>query len=345
MIQTFDPAVATVVFYAFDSTSHRYFDDLNAPGPVGDEPAARAAREAIRDMVKGFDHAVGAIAAVLGPQDSLLIVSDHGFQAVKNGVLFENGADARIWSIRLREALQRRGLDPLQSGFTLIWERGLIVVRVHPGEFARQERTLDAIAGFLRSVQNLHGEPLLSVNVLDRTERPESRPWLERLRQTAVDFYLSYIRQIHLDEPAHAYIFATMNADVLDRIGPSEMIQVEGQRMLSTQLLYIDNFTGTHAPEAILVAAGPAIRAQDTRFRKSVLDVAPLIFYLADQPIPDDLEGKLPTDWIVEEHLAANPPRQEPVERGVTHLIPDDAPLLERLKTHGYLKSSTEKRE
>ena len=106
-----------------------------------------------------------------------------------------------------------------------------------------------------------------------------------------------------------------------------------------------EGFDGDHLETAVFAAAGGPIRARSERGSLSVLDVAPLLFHLTGQPIPDDLEGELPEELLDPEWLAAHPPRR--VAAADAPRLPDspDAPgvqvddeaMLERLRALGYV--------
>ena len=82
----------------------------------------------------------------------------------------------------------------------------------------------------------------------------------------------------------------------------------------------------------------------DERDRVSVLDIAPMLFYLADQPIPDDLPGTLRTDWIEPAVLEAKPPREirasefPSLPEGPEVESVEDPELTERLRALGYVE-------
>ena len=107
-----------------------------------------------------------------------------------------------------------------------------------------------------------------------------------------------------------------------------------------------DDFSGAHDPIGIFLAAGAGIREQQARVDLSVLDIAALIFHLAEQPIPDDLDGSLPEQVLAPEWLAAHPPRTlsaleyPTLVRSVAAPDPsaDDEEVTERLRSLGYVE-------
>jgi hypothetical protein len=132
----------------------------------------------------------------------------------------------------------------------------------------------------------------------------------------------------------------------MQALGPDATVRVAGQPVRAGDLAFAERFDGTHHPTAVFIAAGGPVRTIRERQAFSVLDVAPLVTYLAGEPLPDDLEGSLPRDWIRADHLAAHPPRsvaaaQAPglvdVVAGTETSVDDDA-MTERLRALGYLR-------
>jgi hypothetical protein len=122
-----------------------------------------------------------------------------------------------------------------------------------------------------------------------------------------------------IDPTAHTMLIALPRGSVLDPLWPDGQIRVDGMKMPLHDAIYRQRFTRIHTATAIFVAAGGEIERQSERGRLSVLDVALVVAYLAGLGLPDDLEGRLPIDWISPEAAAENPARM---------LIASDLPQL-----------------
>jgi hypothetical protein len=140
-------------------------------------------------------------------------------------------------------------------------------------------------------------------------------------------------------------VFGTPQAEALDAAWPDGTVTAAGARLPLSALVHPHEFSGTHDPTGIFLAVGRGIRAVPERADVSVLDLAPLLFYLAGQPIPDDLEGRLPEELLTAELLAAHPPRT--VAAAALPRLPeadpakgtaDDRAIRERLHSLGYAK-------
>jgi hypothetical protein len=147
-----------------------------------------------------------------------------------------------------------------------------------------------------------------------------------------------------LDAPSHAWLVGVPNGSVLGSLAPDAPVLVAGRELPLRDLVARDAFDGSHAPIGVFAAAGGPIRPQPGRVDVSVLDVAPLLFALAGQPVPDDLEHPLRTDLLDPAWLAAHPPATvgasalpglpRPAAIGG---VSDDA-MTERLRALGYVK-------
>ncbi len=108
--------------------------------------------------------------------------------------------------------------------------------------------------------------------------------------------------------------------------------------------------SGTHRPEGIFIAGGPYIRRGIELAELSILDIAPLLLYSLDLPIPVDLEGQVPNEAIETSRLMIRP-----VQKIVSHPEPlspagveaetesglneeDEEEIMRRLQALGYVE-------
>ena len=96
------------------------------------------------------------------------------------------------------------------------------------------------------------------------------------------------------------------------------------------------------APKGVFVVSGPSVKPGLVR-RLTVYDVMPLLAWLKRLPISAELPGRLPTEVLQPEALAAQPPGSVPAyPKRVPQAGPvgdgADAEMLERLRALGYLQ-------
>jgi arylsulfatase A-like enzyme len=337
--ERYDPEIGALTFYGVDASSHRYWhasypeEFRESVLPFSDDEA-----DAVQHAVRGVDRAIGQLAATLAPEDTILVVSDHGFERR------DDSADA--WITRVEDVIEAHDLDPDRDGFRLTGTFGAVAFRVAPGPFEAREATAQKLRGLLESYRSVDGDPLLRTQIFDVAPRPEGkrRPWTARLRQWGARLLMERVFDTYLDPGAHAVVVGYPIASRLEPLWPDGAIARGDERLPLHRAISRQRFTGTHHPTAIFVAAGGPIAPVSERDELSVLDVAPLVAYLAGRPIPDDLEGELPTAWIAAEHLAAHPPRHVASDElpGLSEdpeSMPEveDPALLEKLRALGYV--------
>lgn len=103
-------------------------------------------------------------------------------------------------------------------------------------------------------------------------------------------------------------------------------------------------WTGTHRPDGIFIAWGPHVRRGQRLDPIGLYDITPTILHLQEQPVPEDMDGRVLTEIFTEDYLRGHPVRrrerhdadpQEPVGE----LTPDEASQVEaRLRALGYLE-------
>lgn len=317
------PDVGAVTFYALDVLSHRYWHTLGAdgsprPGASGSDILPRTAR--------GIDRAIGEIIDNLAPEDTVLVVSDHGFQAREEA--------SRKWGFDPRRRLQRAGIEPGREKLTILSSFGSVSIRIEPGPAAEREATLERIAGFLETIRSSDGAAAFRILPYHIPPRPGELAVQEVLKVTPEML------------PAHAFLVAQPDEEVFERIAHESSLLIGGERVAMDELATAHDFTGAHLPIGIFLAAGPAIRHHSRRLRLSVLDVAPLMMYLAGQPVPNDMEGQLQRALIDPDHLERDPPAtieaarapRLPDDKGSAAKAGEDAETSEKLRALGYIQ-------
>jgi predicted AlkP superfamily phosphohydrolase/phosphomutase len=340
LVRSFDPQVGVVTFYTPDMRSHRFWraafpDQFEAGVPA---PPAEL-KSAITDGYRGVDRALGEILATLSDDDVVLVASDHGFQA--------EDEVRPVWVWRLSPWLAAAGLDTERDRFSLIGEFFAASLRVHPGaDTSERDGVTERLVELLESCQTESGEPLVSVYAVDVAERPAAheRSILQRLYQWGLRQALWYGFSTRLDPDAHAVVFAMPRNDTLEALWPDGKVKIGDRTVPIGELVARQEFSGTHNPIGVFLAAGGPIEPGAERGRVSVLDIAPTLFYLAGQPIPDDLEGELLRDWIRPDLLASRPPQTVPAVE-MPGFTAEDAPaagvdpdLTEKLRALGYVQ-------
>ena len=341
LAKAFDVEIGAVTFYSVDALGHRFWHDAfpEAFGP-GVPPPDPAYAGVIREAYLGVDRALGKIRASLAPEDVLIVVSDHGFEAGDGG--------RRVWTSSLEGLLRAAGLEAGREPFAFVSQFATVTIRVQPGPLAERDALAERIAATLREIRGAaDGEPLYSVYLVDGAERPpgQERSLEERLLQWGVRQAAWWIFGVEFGSDAHAWVLAQPRPKALDALWPDGRVTANGVERPIAELAAPDDFTGKHHPTAVFLAAGGPIRPRAERLQLSVLEIAPLLVHLAGEPLPDDLERPLPAQLLDPAWLAAHPPRSVPAASLPSPPRPDggnaaagDEALRERLRSMGYIR-------
>ncbi len=102
--------------------------------------------------------------------------------------------------------------------------------------------------------------------------------------------------------------------------------------------------TGTHDVAGVIIASGPAFRAAGAIDGATIFDIAPTALAVMGLPVGEDMDGRVLTEIIRQEHMAVHPlsfvPSYEPAvgrERGEVGSTMDDS-IREQLKSLGYIE-------
>jgi predicted AlkP superfamily phosphohydrolase/phosphomutase len=100
--------------------------------------------------------------------------------------------------------------------------------------------------------------------------------------------------------------------------------------------------SGVHTMDGILVARGPGLRRGAALTGARIGDLAPTFLYLAGQPVPSTMDGRVLEGLFEPEYLAARPPARRDAAaeviqaaRGVSDQ--DDASMRDKLRGLGYI--------
>ena len=247
----------------------KYFD----PGHPKYQPGSPYAG-AIRDFYRLLDEQVGALLAEVGRETTVVIMSDHGAQAMEGG-LAVNEWLRREGYLAVREPLPG-GLVPL-SKVQIDWEHtvawgaggyyGRIFLNVQGREPQgtippeRYEAVRDELAARLEAMPGPGGRPLGT-----RVFKPEA----------------IYARCGHVPPDLIVY-FGNLAWRSVGSLGLGSIYTFE-------------NDTGpddaNHGPEGIFILYDPRRREGRELRGMSYLDVAPTLLDLLDLPVPAELRGK-----------------------------------------------------
>lgn len=303
------PELAAVTFYGTDSLSHkywRYFDPTHFPDTTP-EDVARYGR-VLTDYYEAADAALGEILATVDEQTTVLVVSDHGSQAI------DGGEELRFPRLRGDALANLLGI----AGAVDVTGIGNEIVITQKADAALDATVLPKTARRLQGARldGFDAEPFV-VDFIDR--EGDSGDYV------GVAFNLA----VHLT-----------GADAFEKT----LRFTDGTAIELADLVATDfSISGGHHVRGIVIASGLGARA-GTRFEgASLLDVAPTVLWLLGLPVGADMDGKVLVDAFDPAWVAARPIETVASYGGFGDALATGGEgemtpaLKERLKSLGYL--------
>ena len=338
-----------------DWVSHEAFPELMR-GEYGKVPDALG-------MFQDADRTLGWVLEHMGPEDHLLMVSDHGFTTAKgvfylNEWLEERGFLVPDWaratfppSHRMEEAAMRaaegkkahvpaailcavhrsapaRFFAKVARKLGVIWPLSLAV-----DPAASKASTLTAECHGL----TIHDRDAFPDGAVASCEVPGLMGTLEtRLRDLRDRDGEPVFASVRRREDVYHGPKTQEAAHIL--LGPSKWGVAAAIKALKT-IPFVHHPMGIHASEGLFLGAGPAFAKGRLPARSvDITDVAPLIFHLLGEPIPEGLDGQLLPSLLEPQYLEAHPPRYAPVSLpGRTRGDLDAEAIQEKLRGLGYM--------
>jgi predicted AlkP superfamily phosphohydrolase/phosphomutase len=343
-LMTSDPSdLVAIVFEGVDKIQHLCWRLLD-PALIPRHPSAWEAEihRLCLEYFRRIDHFLEQIVTLAGPQAQVFIVSDHGF-----------GTSTEIFYVNAW--LHERGY--------LEWTD---TARPDTAENLTSDRLADNMSQLDWSKTRAYAITSSSNGIFVETSGPGCSAGVtpedyEGFRRRLSDELLAYrspfdggqvITQVRSREEAYPGRHMSRAPDLLLTLrdgGFVSVLDAPSPLKLRTEAV------GTHRMEGIFVAGGPGIAHCGQIAPLSLLDIAPLLLYSLDLPVPEDLEGRLPEEIFETAYRKAHPYRYGPptvlpeqggpgredyASQSLTVEPPgeDERLILERLKALGYLE-------
>lgn len=354
-------------FWGTDRIQHELWHIIDEAHPRHNKQEAALYRDRVYQYFSRVDEIVGRLIELAGDDSLILIASDHGFGPAHkycslNIWLLQEGflklkSDAVTRAKKLMFSL---GLTP-ELAFTLTRK---IPVALRPargvsskpgaskmlGKFFLSFNDVDWKASVAFSKGN-YGQ--IYVNLAGREPNgsvPEEE--YDAVRDAIVS-RLHSLKDTQTGEPWVGQVFrredlysGPMVQDAPDiAFLPTDMRHLPlGNADFTSNKFMVDAFgiSGCHRMNGVMIANGHAIKPGFNLERASIYDMAPTLLYLLDQSVPEDMDGRVLSEAILESHLHANPIRlSAPNEReqpGELEFSPEEnVEMIERLKQLGYI--------
>ena len=372
LLERYPADLSVVVFGATDRAQHSFWRYLDPGHPRHDPGTPQHLADAVKTVYRRVDEAVAQLLDQLPQPRNVVIMSDHGCGPchtlvdlnrwlVQRGYLrLMSGGGAARRALRavyasaaarcprwLKDALKSRlpGLRgkaaslmlfsevswPQTRAFAISTQHGYIYLNrrdrfplgmVAPG--AEAERVCASLEADLRELRHPETGETLVARVV-RTRELYDGPACDTLPDLVVLWREGYIARVRADA-AHT-----------GRIrGDAGLLRPTGRTL--------DEWSASHRSDGILIAHGPDFASGTTVDGARLVDLAPTLLHLLDQPVPKDMSGRVLVDLLDPQFLSENqirysaPDSSDSSPGHPAELSAEESEeVAERLKRMGYL--------
>ena len=312
--------------------------------------------DAIERLWSQIDDRIGRLRKMAGPDHHMVIFSDHGFTDLKGALYINEWLGPEL--IKKKPVVKMGVKSTTEKALSLADRAHLIPVlrRMVPAgrrkrfQESRRSEELGRREFFVWDETKVYGSsegPVYINRVLvpDEKEDDELRRRLVNEIEALVhpDTGEPAIEKVYTKEEAYhgPYMEGAPDLIVLPSLGYEIAANVSDEgRVWATPETFHNQWTGIHRMEGILIINGPAVKEGVRLEGADIYDVAPTILAIKDIPIPDDMDGRVLVEAMVD------PSRYEDVERvaaQVGHEVEhkfteeEEAALQDRLRSLGYM--------
>ena len=330
--------LTAILFDGVDKVQHLCWRFLDLAS-LGDspEPWELQIRELCLNYFRQLDHILEEIVALSGPDANVVFTSDHGF-----------GPTVEIFHVNtwLAEHGYLTWSDTAESQAAESEQLGIGKIARHAYQLDWEKTTAYA------STPSSNGIHIVVANGPDSPGvSPEDYP---RFREQLIASLKSFtdgesdvpiVSQIWTREEAFPGPYQHLAPDLTLELRDGGHVSILAA---DSPLKPRSEIKGTHRPEGIFIAGGRGIRQGVSLPELSILDVPSMLLYCLGLPIPEEFEGRMPTEVFDEARLREQPVRigESTTQADVNGFDPDEeivmSPedeerMVERLRALGYI--------
>ncbi len=365
--------LAWVVYRAIDEVEAFFWHHTDPHHPRHDPEAAKKYGSILLDVHKMVDAEVGKLLAAVDSDTTVALVSDHGGGPLYREVFLNVWLEQQGWLCRKQPnklgnarntvmrklGLTRENLAPKLDFPLAWWIRNRIPMRVQHALVPEADVTLANVVDWTQTRAYSFGNiGQIYVNLRGREPQGIVEPGAEY--EQLLDELTAALYELKDDGVPvvdHVYRRKDVYSGPYAEYGPDLNIMMRGMayasegwhEMSSTEIFgtATTNCTGIHRPLGMMALSGPAVQQSGRQQEVQIVDVMPTLAWQLGIPIPDDVDGRLLAEFMMEEHITNRPPdfsQTDKVEgRGEIKPTGWDDPdeeqeVLERLRSLGYLE-------
>lgn len=360
-----------VVFGETDWVMHAYWKYQDPSHPYHDPETAKLYGHAIRSIYEHIDKVLAELMALIDEHTSVIIMSDHGAgpgiaKSMINNWLLDIGLlkIKRTPQSQLKHLLFRLGFTP-ENAYPWASRLKLLNAKVKRRVDPRRRGKSSPVRRIFLSYNDVDWERTkaytfggmgqIHINLKGRNRQGCVEPGTEY--EQLCDYIIKRIVEIKLPDSDQSFVKRAYRRDELyhgehsDKMPdivllPSDMRYLDsGMEFFSNRLFsQLDANSGAHRTNGVFMLLGPHAQPGQELPGVSIRDIAPTALYLLGLPIPDDMDGRVVTQALKADFVAARPIRTtsatgepEREHRDGFASESEERAIRERLASLGYL--------
>lgn len=355
-----------VLFWSSDMLQHETWRLLDESHPEHDPQAAEQYRGLVVDFHRRLDDAVGRLLAKVGPEDLVVVMSDHGFGPVHSFFLVNNWLREigllklkRRPLTRLKYALFKLGFTPL-GVFSLVKAMRLGFLRRRfrfqrgGGLMKRLFLSFDDVDWPRTKAFAVGSFGQIYINQAGKRPQGNVQPGKEYqdLREEIATRALeirdprtgeSVVERVYLREELYSGALLEKAPDLVLQSRNWEYMAFGHADFGASHIVEpIFGMSGHHRPDGVVFLAGEGIKEGVKLEGASIMDLAPTILYSMGIHVPSDMDGRVLSEAFTAEFLSRVEVEysDESTDREVgrdDYSEDDEEEIRERLRGLGYV--------
>lgn len=331
--------LTAILFDGMDKLQHLCWRFISPEHfPKNPSPWEQKVRSMCLDYYRRLDEFIAEIVALAGPEANVFMASDHGFSTsveifYLNTWLQQNGY------LKWAKDIEAASEDNVDSQ-----DPRIVLPRNYINTLDWSQTTAHGLTASSNAVH-------ISVAGQRGEEGGVPEQDYERFREQLIKALLQFTDESGRPVVTKAWKREEIFAGSQMPLAPDLTLSLRDDGFISTLRSGVV-FTkrpepvGTHHSDGIFIARGPGIRRGFSVDKLSILDVMPTLLHSLGLPIPEDLEGYVPTEIFEADFIqthpvhigeATLPPKEFPQQSADEMDAKGKAAILRRLKALGYI--------
>lgn len=355
LLSSYDLDFYFFVFVETDRIQHCFWKFMDEKSVDVSHSERKKYKTIIADIYKKLDDSIGRILKYAGDDDTVMLVSDHGFGNMQRAFALSNWLREKGYTAYMPG--QEPAIPQPLSMFDKIKKKALRVV-----EDADKEKALN---WYFKNIdwhsttaftEGASGGIFINMEGRQRDGIVKAGEEYERVRRRLIDELKELrdpetgkkvVQVVHRREDIYTsddFIGIPDLIVICDKgyhtISPSECVYY---RLSGKDMFFSHSWSGRHEENGILVMKGPTIKQGGNIGNANIMDVSPTILYLMDQPLSAGFDGKVILDAIRDEWKYTHQPRYTgyytlKLDGGAADFSEQESQQIEeRLRNLGYL--------